>query len=109
VILLTWVNLKRPFNFWPNCDAEVERDRLPAEKVGEFERDIEVVMVLWTVWTMVPLVGLLFLRGRATARRWPEGGKCRDDGLCGGAVLVSRARGPGGRADYPPRKTAPAH
>ena len=52
VILLTWVNLKRPFNFWPNCEAEVERDRVPVKKVGEFERDIEVVMVLWTLRTM---------------------------------------------------------
>ena len=41
-----WVNLKRPFNFWPNCEAEVERERvLEAENVGELDRELEVVIV----------------------------------------------------------------
>ena len=42
-----WVNLKRPFNFWPNWEAEVERERVPeVENVGELDRELlEVVIV----------------------------------------------------------------
>jgi hypothetical protein len=42
----TCVNLKRPFNFWPNWEADVERDRVPLTgDVGLLEREVEVVMV----------------------------------------------------------------
>ena len=42
-----WVNLKRPFNFCPNWEAEVERERVPeVENVGELDRELlEVVIV----------------------------------------------------------------
>ena len=42
------VNLKRPLSFWPNWEADVERERVPEaeEKVGELEREVlEVVIV----------------------------------------------------------------
>jgi hypothetical protein len=49
-----WVNLKRPFNFCPNWEAEVERERVPEmENVGEFERDVEAVIVLATLCTIL--------------------------------------------------------
>jgi hypothetical protein len=43
----TCVNLKRPFNFWPNWEADVERDRVPLTwKVGLLEREVEVVIIV---------------------------------------------------------------
>lgn len=40
------MNLKRPFNFWPNWEADVERERVPLTgKVGLLEREVDVVIV----------------------------------------------------------------
>jgi hypothetical protein len=42
----TCVNLKRPFNFWPNWEADVERERVPLTgNVGLLEREVDVVIV----------------------------------------------------------------
>ena len=41
-----WVNLKSPLSFWPNWEAEVERERVPeTENVGELDREVVVVIV----------------------------------------------------------------
>ena len=47
--MLVWLNLKRPFNFWPNWEAEeVLRARLPVglERVGLFAPDDVVIVVI---------------------------------------------------------------
>ena len=55
VILFVFPNLNRPFNFCPNWEAEVERDRVPVEeKVGLLDLEVEFVIVVCTAWTMVP-------------------------------------------------------
>ena len=56
VLLLLCPNLKRPFSFWPNWEAEVLLPRVPfGEKVGLLDREVEemFVIVVWAEWTIV--------------------------------------------------------
>jgi hypothetical protein len=57
LLLLLFPNLKSPFSFCPNWEADVLRERVPVveeEKVGLLDLDVEEVMVVWTEWTIAP-------------------------------------------------------